>query len=148
MSKYAVSFIPTRYVDEVVPQILAYADKAATWSVADDGRYTEEDVLNEIDAGTVDLWLIYAETRRGPVGFFTTNIVTYSHTKRLALVHLAGEEGHLNSEVMAKVFEVLERFAKDAGCEGLEFVGRLGWNKFVGAHGYVKKPQATYYKDF
>lgn len=148
MSKYAVSFVPTRYVDEIAPQLIQFANKAAGWSIADDGKYSADDILNEIAAGIVDVWLIYEEGKKEPIGFFTTNIVQYTHTKRLALVHLAGEEGYLNKEVMQKVFEVLERFAIDARCSGLEFVGRLGWNKFVGEHGYVKKPQAMYYKDF
>jgi hypothetical protein len=32
--------------------------------------------------------------------------------------------------------DLLDRFAKDAGCAGVEFVGRPGWRKQANKYGY------------
>ena len=45
-----------------------------------------------------------------------------------------------------KMFEMLEHFAKDAGCSGVEFVGRPGWRMTAKKHGF--EVQEVMYQKF
>ena len=45
-----------------------------------------------------------------------------------------------------EMFDLLDRFAKDAGCSGIEFVGRPGWRKQAGKYGF--EVQSVMYQKF
>jgi hypothetical protein len=47
--------------------------------------------------------------------------------------------------VEEKGFNMLESFAKDASCSGVEFVGRPGWRKAADKYGYELR-SVTYQK--
>jgi len=44
------------------------------------------------------------------------------------------------------IFDLLNRFARDAGCSGIEFVGRPGWRKQADKYGF--EVQSVGYQKF
>lgn len=125
-----------------------FFDAASEWSAADDGMYSGVHIAQEVMRGEVLLWLIFDSDTAEIVGFLTTKEIEYPTRRRLAVVHLAGNEGYLSEKTFENIFDVMESFAKDCFCDGIEFLGRKGWKPFVTKCGYVAKPQVVYFKDF
>jgi len=128
-------------------EIAQWMPKAASWQSFDreNGGYRAEHVAAEIFSGEVLLWVLLEEDTEKVLGFLTTKIVQRSAGKCLNVVHCAGEEGWLEA-CMDMVFETFESFARDAGCVGIDFLGRPGWAPFVKQRGYSKTPHVNYYK--
>lgn len=68
-------------------------------------------------------------------GHVIVEVKQYPQCKMLTVQYCAGEPNHMQ-HVEEEMFETLEKFAKDAGCAGVEFVGRPGWRKTANKYGY------------
>jgi hypothetical protein len=77
------------------------------------------------------------ETFKGAV---VTNIMNYPQKKILCMQFCGGEELKLWKQPM---LDLLKRFARDLGCEGIESTGRPGWAKIFENDGY-KATWVTY----
>jgi hypothetical protein len=125
-----ISLVPHGIVSKFLPVVLKHIETSAAWTR---GRATADDILNFIFSGQMQLWVVMD----GNVvyGHVITEVKQYPRTKMLVVQYCAMEPHHL-AAVESRMQELAERFAKDAGCAGIEFVGRPGWSKSMKKFGY------------
>lgn len=135
-----IALIPPGKVAGFVPALLPYLEESSRWSR---GRATVDDLLRFVLTGQMHLWAVYeGETIKGHV---VTEVKTYPQCNMLAIQYCAMEPGTLD-QINDKMQEIAVRFAKDAGCAGIEFVGRPGWKKTAQKFGYAV--QSVMYQKF
>lgn len=130
-----VSLIPSQYVDSCWEKVEQFIDKAAEYTY---GRYTTGNIYDMIKDGDYQLWV--AMNEKEFKGAVVTNIITYPQRKLLGMQFCGGEELDTWKDPM---LDILKRFAKDVGCEGIESTGRPGWAKVFKNDGY-KATWVTY----
>jgi hypothetical protein len=81
----------------------------------------------------MQLWVVHEENTI--YGHVVTEIKEYPRCKMLVVQYCAGEPDHMQY-VDDEIFDLLDRFAKDTGCSGIEFVGRPGWRKQAEKYGF------------
>jgi hypothetical protein len=117
-------------VSGVIPALLPYLKKSEKWTR---GRATVDDILRFVLNGQMQLWIVHEENTI--YGHVVTEIKEYPRCKMLTVQYCAGEPSHMQY-VDDEIFNLLDRFAKDAGCTGVEFVGRPGWRKQADKYGF------------
>ena len=135
-----VSLIPLGAVAGVIPTLLPYLVKSQEWTR---GRAKVDDILRFVLNGQMQLWVSHDDNEI--YGHVITEVKTYPQCKMLTVQYAAGEPHHLQY-VENEMFDLLDRFAKDAGCSGIEFVGRPGWKKAAANQGY--EVQSVMYQKF
>jgi len=125
-----VSLVPPGMVSGVIPALLPYLKKSEKWTR---GRATVDDILRFVLNGQMQLWIVHEENTI--YGHVVTEIKEYPRCKMLTVQYCAGEPSHMQY-VDDEIFNLLDRFAKDAGCTGVEFVGRPGWRKQADKYGF------------
>ena len=91
-------------------------------------EYTVDDVLREIE----DDHAICYPTKKGAAGF---RIARYPR-KRMLRIWLAG--GDMASSIES-ILEAADFHAKEHECDGIEVLGRRGWEKVLKPYGYEHK---------
>lgn len=117
------SLVPPGMVSNVIPALLPYLKESEKWAK---GRATVDDILRFVFTGQMQLWIGHEENTI--YGHVITEIKEYPQCKMLVVQYCAGEPNHMQY-VDDEIFDLLDRFAKDTGCSGVEFVGRPGWRK-------------------
>ena len=107
------------------------------------GRTTTQDIFYECINNQSSLWIIFDTGNMKILGCAITQITDYPTGKRmLNLEHTSGKN---MQDWVEDGIEVMIKFAKANGCEGLEGMGRHGqWNWVKNKKGW-KKP-ATFYE--
>jgi hypothetical protein len=126
---------------QFIPDLHRYLRKSEAWTR---GRATVDDIVRFLYTGQMDLWVI-VDTKT-VYGYVITEIKNYPRQKWLVLQYAAGLPGCIE-KVDTQMHELLEKFARDAGCSGVEYIGRPGWRKDARKHGYVTE-SVTYEKYF
>ena len=135
-----MSLVPVGQISGVLPALLPYLAKSEEWTR---GRAVIDDILRFVLNGQMQLWVAHQE---GQVyGHVITEVKDYPRCKMLIVQYCAGEEDHMQY-AEDEMFDLLDRFAKDAGCAGVEFVGRPGWRKQANKYGY--SIQSVMYQKF
>lgn len=135
-----ISFIPHGQVAGVIPALLPYLAESAQWSR---GRVSADDILQFILNGQMHLWAVH---ENGKIqGHVVTEVKHYPRQRMLTIQYCAMEPGTLDS-INDKMQEIAMQVAKDAGCAGIEFVGRPGWRKTASKYGY--SVQSVMYQKF
>ena len=130
-----VSLVPAQYIDTCWEKIEAFIAKAAEYTY---GRYTVSNIYDLVMDGEYQLWIAYdGKDFKGAV---VTNIINYPQRKLLGMQFCGGEELSTWKDPM---LDLLKRFARDSGCEGIESTGRPGWAKVFQNDGY-KATWVTY----
>lgn len=125
-----ITLVGDNQVAAVIPAILPYMRMSESWS---DGRTAVDDILRFILNRQMLLWLIYDD--HGVYAYVVTEVKEYPQCKMLVIQYCAGQTGVLElAEEL--VHSTMERFAKDAGCAGVEFFGRPGWRNNARKHNY------------
>jgi len=125
-----IALIPPGHVVPVLPAVAPFLQIAADTT---EGRRTADDVLRPVLDGSMNLWVAHDD---GDVhGMFTTEVRQYATLRMLVVQYCAMRPGTL-VEVEDEMQEVASRFARDAGCAGIEFVGRPGWRQTSKKYGY------------
>ena len=125
-----ITLVGDNQVAAVTPAILPYMRMSESWS---DGRTAVDDILRFILNKQMYLWLIYDD--HGVYAYVVTEIKEYPQCKMLVLQYCAGQTGVLE-QAEELVHSTMERFARDAGCAGVEFFGRPGWRNNARKHNY------------
>ena len=136
----SISLIPSGRVAVVLPALLPHLHTSAQWTR---GRATVDDILQMILSGTMQLWA--AHEGQKIFGHVITEIKLYPRCKMLTVQYCAMEPGRME-QVEDEMQDVASRFAKDAGCAGIEFVGRPGWRQTAKKYGY--EVQSVMYQKF
>jgi hypothetical protein len=124
------SLVPLGMVSNVIPALLPYLKESEKWAR---GRATVDDILRFVFTGQMQLWIGHKENTI--YGHVITEIKEYPQCKMLVVQYCAGEPNHMQY-VDDEIFDLLDRFAKDTGCSGVEFVGRPGWRKQAEKYGF------------
>jgi len=124
------SLVPPGMVSSVIPALLPYLAKSEKWAR---GRASIDDILRFVLNQQMQLWVVHEENTI--YGHVITEIKEYPRCKMLVVQYCAGESDHMQ-HVDDEIFDLLDRFAKDAGCAGIEFVGRPGWRKQAEKYGF------------
>jgi hypothetical protein len=95
------------------------------------GRYTSDDIYDSVVEHDHHLWVAFDKT--GIKGAVVTNIIVYPKRKLLAMAFCGG---HDLKEWKDPMLNLLQRFAKDMGCDGIESTARAGWAKIFSNDGY------------
>lgn len=123
-----VSMVPPQYVDTCWKEIEPYMEKAAEYTY---GRYTSDDIYDSLKEYDHQLWVAFDGGKiKGAV---VTNIITYPKRKVLCMSFCGGVE---LKEWKGPMLELLKKFAKDVGCDGIEATARRGWAKVFENDGY------------
>jgi hypothetical protein len=110
--------------DQVVP----YMERAAEYTY---GRYELSDIKDVIEQYDHNLWIAFDD--KGLKGAVVTAFKHYPRKKYLDLVFVGGDEGLEWKDPMLKI---LQHWAYDNTCDGIESSGRLGWSKIFKDDGY------------
>ncbi len=125
-----ISLVPPGQVAQVLPALLPFLQVSAKWT---DGRAGVDDIMRFILNNQMQLWVALDATKI--YGHIITEIKPYPQCKLLAIQYCAMEPGTLE-KVEDAMQDIAERFARDAGCAGIEFVGRPGWRSTARKYGY------------
>lgn len=135
-----ISLVPIGQVAGLVPAILPFFKESEDWTR---GRATVDDLLRFVLNGQMHLWVVHDEEKIA--GHVMTEIMAYPQCKMLRIQYCAMTTGTLD-EINEKMQDVAARFAKDAGCSGIEFIGRPGWRATAKTYGY--NVQSVMYQKF
>jgi len=137
-----LSLVPYGHVHEVYPAIVPYLVKGQEWTL---GKASIDDLSAQLFRPSTLLWIVFDQDSKKITGYLATEIQQFPQARHFVVLHCGGEDGTLEATVH-KVFDTFEQYAQQSGCDGLEFVGRPAWAKFVRARGY-EQPQRLYYKN-
>lgn len=135
-----ISLMPVGQVAGVIPAVLPFLNESVAWAR---GRVVADDLLRFIINGTMQLWVVHEDNVVH--GHVITEIKPYPQCKMLTIQYCAMQPGTLE-KIEDTMQDVATRFAKDAGCAGIEFVGRPGWRDTAKKYGY--SVQSVMYQKF
>lgn len=124
-----VSMVPRDHIESVWPKVEGYLTDAAEYS---NGRFTVDDIYDSLTQYDNHLWIAFDE--EGIKGAVTTRFVDYPRKRILAMDFTGGVELDSWKDLMLKM---LQHWAYDNHCDGVEFAGRPGWvRKFKDSTGF------------
>ena len=124
-----VSLIPSDHVEEVWPKVQHHMERAAEYTF---GRYDVNDIKDSITQYDHDLWIAFDDDKviKGAV---VTTFKHYPKAKYLDMVFIGGDDGLAWKDDMLKM---LQHWAYDNNCDGIESTARFGWAKIFKEDGY------------
>lgn len=127
-----VSLVPVEYIETVWPQIEEFMEGAAKYTY---GRFNVEDIKEGLYTKPQQLWIAFTddEVIKGAV---VTQILMYPRMNSLVM-HFTG--GVDLKEWKPSMLELLQRFAKENGCDVIESYGREGWAKVFENDGFKSR---------
>ena len=128
-----ISLIPFGHLGHVIPGLLPYLKKSEDWT---HGRAKVDDILKFLVNGQMYLWLVFDKDDNTIYGHVITEVKEYPQLKVLVIQYCSGEAHHMK-HVEDKMYNILDQFAKDADCAGIELYGRPGWGPHVRKYGYT-----------
>ena len=135
-----VSLVPYGAVAGLVPALMPFLAESERWTR---GRAKVDDLLRFVLNGQMQLWAVHDENHVH--GHIITEIKQYPQCKMFSVQYCAIQPG-LMEAVEEEMQTKAAQFAKDAGCAGIEFVGRPGWRKTANKYGY--EVQSVMYQKF
>lgn len=140
--KYGISIVPYGGLTKVLGGLNTYLTKAAEIT---SGRSCVDDIACQFYLGRYNLWVTFNEDSGAIFGFFATEIKHYPQRRLLCIQHCVIDAGQMEP-LEGLMQDIAERFAKDNGCSGIEFVGRPGWRKYAKEQGFAA--QTTVFSRF
>lgn len=137
-----VSLVPPSEVQGVWPKIRKYV--VGVEEIAD-GRATVIDIFSDIMDGKMLLWVVFKtdpETNDTEfLAFSCTSIRDYPKKRVLFIDYIGGDNMDL---WLGNLNETLSTFGASQECEGLEAIGRRGWERAIKKIGWL--PVYTIYE--
>lgn len=122
------TMVPPEHVDNCWPLVKEYLAGAAEFT---HGRYDVEDIYDSLVGYDHTLWIAYDE--EGIKGAVVTNFAYYPRCKYLVMAFCGGVELDKWKDPMLKL---LQHFAYDTECKGVEATARPGWAKIFKSDGH------------
>ena len=135
-----ISLVPVGQLAGVIPEVLPFINESVAWAR---GRVVADDLLRFVLNGAMQLWAVH--DNGSAHGHVITEIKQYPQCRMLTIQYCAMTPGTLEL-VEDEMQDVAARFAEDAGCAGIEFVGRPGWRDTAKKYGY--SVQSVMYQKF
>lgn len=129
------SLVPTDEVVKVWPRIRRYVIDVDTVA---NGRTSIDVILDELLHRKRLLWVVFDHDGDGAdfMGFAITSINFYPGKRMLSVDYLGGER---MSDWLTKLDSILSEFGCSQECNGIEAVGRKGWERELGKIGWTTK---------
>ena len=127
-----VSAVPTEHLATCWPHVEEYLEGAAKRTY---GRFIASNIYDRIEEDGYQLWVAFDETNKIK-GAVVTNICNYPQRKILSMTYCGGVD---LKEWKDPMLNLLKRYAKDVGCDGIEAVARKGWAKIFKEDGYKER---------
>ena len=121
--------VPKEHVLAIWERIAPLMEGAADYTF---GRYTVDDMLTSVMDYEHTLWIAFNEDKEVR-GATITCIKQYPRKRYLDMVFVGGEDGFGWKDEMLRM---LQHYAYDMNCDGIESAGRLGWSKIFKNDGY------------
>lgn len=128
MSDVTVSMVPGEYVRTAWPHVRDYIENCTKYTY---GRYEPEDVLELLERYGHLLWI--AVRGNDIIGCVVTHFITYPRKKFLSCPFVTGDDF---SAWKGPMLEILQNWAYDNACDGLEATARLGFARVFKDDGY------------
>lgn len=126
-----VQLVPRGRILEALGCLRNHLQESVAWT---EGRMDVDDLASLALAPQAQLWVVINEF--GVLdGYLLTEIKKYPK-KPMFVVHHCAMTPHVKEQVEEQMHKVMEQFARDAGCFGVEFFGRPGWRKHAKKFGY------------
>jgi hypothetical protein len=123
-----VSLVPVQFINTCWAKVEPFMAKAAKYTY---GRFTSDDIYDSVMEHDYQLWVAFdGEDIKGAV---VTNVMVYPKRKLLCMSFCGG---HDLKEWKEPMLSLLQRYAKDMGCDGIEATARAGWAKIFQSDGY------------
>lgn len=123
-----VSMVPPQLINTCWKQIEPFMEGAAKYTY---GRFTSDDIYDSVTEHDYQLWVAFdGQVMKGAV---VTNVMVYPKRKLLCMSFCGGND---LKEWKEPMLSLLQRYAKDMGCDGLEATARAGWAKILLNDGY------------
>jgi len=124
-----VSLVPLELVPKYWGEVEQHLAKAAEYT---HGRYEVEDIFDAIMDYDHHLWIAFDE--EGVKGAVVTKFALYPRRKYLDMVFTGGER---LAEWKDPMLKMLQAWAYDSGCDGIESTARPGWAKIFKNDGHM-----------
>ena len=124
-----VTMVPREHIDVCWEDIQEYLEGAAQYT---HGRYTVDDIYDSIKDYDHTLWIAFDDG--GIKGAVVTNFICYPKKKYLCMTFCGGVELENWKDPMLKL---LQHWAYDNGCDGVEATARMGWTKIFKNDGHT-----------
>ena len=128
-----ISLVPYGMLTDTLPTMSAYLRKSEMWTK---GRSSIDDIVGFLYSGRMQLWAIYEPESNTVYGYIISEIKQYPSSRALVFQHIASEK-HIIELVQDKFHELMDRYARDAGCSVIEAFGRPGWGKYLEKYDYT-----------
>lgn len=128
----AITLVPPGQMTYWIGLLWKYLKKSEEWT---QGRANIDDIVRFVYTGAMNLWVFVDTDTQEAVGQMITEVKSYPRSKKLVMQYCAGQP-HAMQFVEDRMHALLVSYAKDAGCDGIEFIGRPGWKKSALSHGY------------
>jgi len=138
-SSNMITAIPSDRIKRLWPEVSPMLYPAVERS---HGRWTMEFLLDALRSGQQQLWIVF-EADQPIKGVATTEILVYPNRKMLGIQYLGGKD--LDTWGFS-FLEIIEDFAKAAGCSGIEGTARKGFWKWMKEYDY-KDAYTVYEKE-
>lgn len=126
-----ITLVPKEHVMGIWDRVKPHMDKAAEYTY---GRYDVDDILDNIIQYDHNLWIIYEGDE------IVAALVTYfKHypKKKFLDIEFVGSITGATAEWRTPMIKMLQHYAHDTGCDGIECSGRMGWGRmFIKDDGY------------
>jgi hypothetical protein len=130
-----ISLIPYGQISYMVAPLLRFLQESESWTK---GRSNVDDIVRFVLTGQMQLWVVFDPDTQEIHGYVITEIKQYPQSKMFVIQYCAMNPNHMRY-VEDSMHEKADRFARDAGCAGIEFFGRPGWEPHVKKRGYTVK---------
>lgn len=131
-SPIITSAVPPAYIpyawEHVEPLLQPAVDRC-------NGRWNINDVLGALISGHYRLWVVFDKSTETYTAAMVTQTVSYPRYKMIAVQFLGGEGFEQWGD---ELLDLLERYAKESGCRGIESTARFGFWPFFKRRGYSK----------
>jgi hypothetical protein len=140
---FDISLVPYGKISYVIPSLIRYLNESEVWAL---GRASIDDIVRFALTGQMQLWAVYDVATNEMHGFVMTEVKHYPQKKMFVVQYCAMTPNHMR-HIEDKMHEAADQFARNAGCHGIEFFGRPGWEPHVKKRGYTVKT-VVYEKHF
>lgn len=128
MSDYQITLVPDDRILGAWHIAAPFMERAAEFTY---GRFDVDDIFDAVLNNNHHLWLAFNDN--GVKGALVTAIKQYPKKRMLDLAFIGGEDGHSWKDQM---LDIMQRWAFDNSCDGIEASARLGWQKIFKDDGY------------
>jgi hypothetical protein len=121
--------IPPETVDQVWPLIEARIEEACLTSRE---KETAFDVRRDARYGERQVWVIWDGDAKEVLAVVVTQLINHPRKRTCRINICVGEQ----RERWQHHIRIIENWARENGCRGMELMARPGWSRVLKQHGY------------